>query len=309
MDATDQEMLAAKLAQARERLAAQPAPQSSSGGWQPDTPKPVETGDFAWWRTEATDKTCEGCRRPFVAQVFIHKRNGKTLLDPKLCEPCKAEAEEAEAEAAIRAQVEQRSRPDDPPFIKRLEAGGISPNLYGATLKNFDASENPEARESVRSFVKAIINPEANADARKWLYLWGAVGLGKSHLLVGAARALHVTGYSGRVVVDSSPHLVRRVQSGYGKGDSDQIVDARVSADVWMLDDLGRGKQKDDAVAIISEILHSREGRWTFITSNYMRQGLPSRHEDYETLASRLGPRSCVIVEAKGRDRREDQPE
>jgi hypothetical protein len=128
-----------------------------------------------------------------------------------------------------------------------------------------------------------------------------------SHLLTGIARALYVTGYAGKWIIDTAPNLVRQVQGRYGSGEADRMKQTRIDADVWLLDDLGRGKQKDDAVDIINEILHARVGRRTVISSNFHRQGLTQRHNDYETLVSRLGGRYCQSVEVKGKDRREDE--
>jgi DNA replication protein DnaC len=321
LDETERQMLAAKLEQARQRAAAPPDTPSSEG-WQHATPTQDGAGDKRGNRpcrglnTEAPSgkvedrpAECRECSETFMAKVVVIGTgdDARTLDFPTVCPECIRKADEAVAEAEMRRQMAERSKPDHAPFIRKLEAGGISPNLYEATLPHFDASENPEAHRKVRGFVKSILNP--TPDMLRWLYLWGPVGTGKSFLLVGAARGLHVAGFAGKVIIDSAPHLVRRVQSGYGKGESDRIVEARVAADVWFLDDLGRGKQKDDAVSIVSEILHAREGRWTFVTGNYTREGLPGRHEDYETLASRLGPRFCITVEVKGRDRREDAPE
>lgn len=225
---------------------------------------------------------------------------------PDLCDRCVRMAEEHESAEAARLQLVERSRPDHEPFVRRMRAAGISPNLHGATLRNFEPGENAGALAAARGFAKALLGSKGSEDVRRWLALWGPTGTGKSHLLVGVARALYVAGYAGKVVVDTAPHFVRRVQSAYSTGGADGLIESRIDADVWLLDDLGRGKQKDDAVSIIGEVLHAREGRWTMMSSNYRREGLPERHPDYETLASRMGPRYCDVVEVTGRDRRED---
>lgn len=343
MDATEMEVLAEKMAQAKARAAVQPDT-PSSGEWQPAIQKQDATAkrgkrDYRLQsespptgRVEERPATCTDCARKFPQRiVFVGGGDDERQLNfklPSLCPDCIEKAEQAEAEAEMRVQMEERSRPDHLPFIRRLEAAGVSPNVYHATLRNYDPSENPAALEAARNFVKGVLsNPRAALPAvsgwprvttsvvdykqfKKWLYTWGPTGPGKTHMLVGIARALYVTGYPGKVIIDTAPHFVRQVQGGYGKGsEADRMIESRITADVWLLDDLGRSKQKDDAVAIVSDILHAREGRWTAISSNYPREGLPARHTDYETLTSRLGPRFCVTTEVKGKDRREEETE
>ena len=303
--------LAARLAQVRARVKAEQAVVTpSSAEWQPASRTLAADADEPGSIAKRPAR-CTSCRKAFEVPVIMlgAGENARPLHVPAMCPECVRKADEAEAEAAARALVAERQRPDHAPFVRRMTAAGISPNLYGATLRNYDAAENEIPLAAARAFVKSILDREN--EVRRWLYLWGPTGTGKSHLLVGIARALHVMAYSGKVVIDTAPQLVRRVQSGYGSGKADGLIEARIEADVWLLDDLGRGKQKDDAVSILGEILHAREGRWTAISSNFAREGLPERHNDYETLASRLGPRACNTVEVAGRDRREDeqQPE
>jgi DNA replication protein DnaC len=220
-------------------------------------------------------------------------------------------AETAEAAEREREARAYRAAPDNPEYIARLvQAGFDDERLHPATLRNFDTADNPRGHAAAINFVKAILNRD-NAKAgeiRRWLYLHGFTGVGKSHLLIGIDRALYVAGFPGRVVIDVIPSLVRRIQSGYSSGRADDLVESRLTADVWLGDDLGRGKQRDDAVWLVSEIGCRRVGRWTAWSSNYDRAGLVRRNEEYEVLASRLGPAYCWGEVLAGRDRRDDAP-
>jgi DNA replication protein DnaC len=238
----------------------------------------------------------EPARRPWAEEAF---------RPPQNCPDCAAELEheaEAEREAQERAA---RMSVDNIEYIRRLKAAGIhEAKLWRATLRNYDASESPESLASARSFVQAAL--DGRAEVRPWRYYNGPTGSGKSHLIVGIDRALYAMGYRGKVALIVAPLFVKRVQAGYADNSSDALINSVLEADVVLVDDLGRGPQHDNKAQIMNEMLCLLAGKAVAISSNYTRDGLELRNGEYMTLASRLGPASCVGVALTGRDRRED---
>src|SRR5690606_3477547 len=115
---------------------------------------------------------------------------------------------------------------------------------------------------------------------------------------------------AGAVVFDYALSLISRIQDTYNTGEStDEILNRRIRARVWILDDLGTEKPSDDVVRRLTMIFAEREGRPTLVTSNFPPHELEARHPEFFRLASRFGPRSFRTVEVRGRDRRFDRPE
>lgn len=270
----------------------------------PGTQQPVEGEPDELYRAEA--QQCARCPRHFTVAVIKGKRYPRPT---GLCDDCEAQRLNDEAEAARQVRVGFRAVNGQAEYVERLKGFGVSdPRLWRCSLDNFDASDSPEALEAARSFVRAVLAGKGR-EGMRWLFLTGPTGNGKTHLLIGIDRALWVAGYDRKVILDLMPAFVRRVQQSYSRnpGRADALIQQRIDCDVWLCDDLGRGKQSADAVRIANEIGCERTMRPTAWTSNYLRTGLAERHDDYETLVSRLGPASCRTVEMKGRDRRDDQ--
>src|SRR5690606_21483625 len=111
------------------------------------------------------------------------------------------------------------------------------------------------------------------------------------------------------VVFDYALSLISRIQDTYNTGASaDEILDRRINAGIWILDDLGTEKPSDDVVRRLTRIFAEREGRPTLVTSNVPPDQLEQRHPEFFRLASRFGPRIFRVVEVRGRDRRFDLP-
>jgi DNA replication protein DnaC len=262
---------------------------------------------------------CQRCETEFTQQrLWVADPNsddagpvmrpwGRTGPPPPHCPPCvaalTAEAEERE-EARLRAV---RMDVENPVFKARLESAGIfAPKLLRATMKTFDRRNNMNAYKAARSFVEGVM--AGDLGDQPWRFFTGPTGTGKTHLIVGMDRALYGLGFKGRVALIVAPLFVDRVQTGYGDKTASALLDSVRSADVVFVDDLGRGRQTDDKASIMNELLCLMEGKPVVISSNFTREGLVARNQEFMTLASRLGPASCWTVEMVDRDHREDDP-
>lgn len=263
-----------------------------------------------------TTATCERCDGEFRAPVLRVPGMRRPIVAQRFCDACvealaveKAEAERQEAEE--RRERIRRERQDR--ILEILHHAGVNPWAHGrCTLDSYDASESgPGPVEAVREFLAAARRAGAY-DPVRGLYLFGPTGTGKTHLAVAAARDLlsDPETQPGAVVFDYALSLISRIQDTYATGAStDEILDRRINAGIWILDDLGTEKPSDDVVRRLTMIFAEREGRPTLVTSNFPPDQLEQRHPEFFRLASRFGPRSFRAVEVRGRDRRFDQPE
>lgn len=258
-------------------------------------------------------KVCQRCEREFEARgIQIH---GRPICTQRFCDPC-IEEDRREKEAAERREAEEREqrarREREENILGILHYAGVNPWAHGrCTLDNYDASESgPGPVEAVREIL-AETRRAGKYDPVRGLYLFGGTGAGKTHLAVAAARDLLLDPevQTSEVVFDYALSLISRIQDTYNTGEStDEILERRIRAKVWILDDLGTEKPSDDVVRRLTMIFAEREGRPTLVTANIPPDQLEARHPEFFRLASRFGPRIFRTVEVRGRDRRFDEP-
>ena len=232
-----------------------------------------------------------------------------------LCGECR-EKEHAEEEAERQrraAQLRDAERERRAGCLAELleRVGANAWEHQHATLENFDPSEAGAAPvAAVREFVAAVRRAGPYTPVRG-LYLFGDTGPGKTHLAVAAARELLLDPSIpvDDVVFDHALALITEIQDTYNTGASAQsILDRRINAKVWILDDLGTEAPSDDAARRLTLIFTQRAMRPTIVTSNLAPDLLEQRHPALGRVQSRLGPLYFRTVHVKGRDRRFDRP-
>ena len=142
----------------------------------------------------------------------------------------------------------------------------------------------------------------ARGKPRRWLYLYGGCGTGKTFLASLIAQELIATGLE--VVFRDYQRILEELKSSFDDKavTASAVLEKYQTCEVLILDDVGTGWFRDWGVSVLHQIINERynlELR-TVLTSNYDLRGLESRlsaAEEYAAarIISRLREESDVI--------------
>ena len=191
--------------------------------------------------------------------------------DGSPCEICREKAQEL-AEAK-----ENQKRWD----IERL--GGI------LAYRDFTV----ERYDSLQAMKKCAGYPD------KGLFLWGAAGVGKTHLATALVRQ-HPQG-----AVYKPQEILRRFRGHKTKEEEEKLLQSFIYNPALVIDDIGTEKRTDFGYSVIYEILDGRMMACVgglVITSNLSLDALADRIGD-DRYTSRIAS-LCLPIELTGKDRR-----
>lgn len=246
---------------------------------------------------------CDGSGFYKEAVPYGHANFGKLF-------PCQCKHLTADARRRERASRILASLGDD-----------LGPELAGATLDTYRIDR--AARADYRATMEAALTA-CRAYVEQpigWLYLYGPVGVGKSHLMAAVGREL-VQRYHYGASYASEPSIFSYLREGWSRqGKQPEVTtDERIAAlqavDVLMIDDLGtepRGRDSTWVDGQILEILRPRfqYERITLITANLKVDDLDARISSRikgRTNPDYTGREQCIVVknadQRAGRSRR-----
>ncbi|QTU83553.1 primosomal protein DnaI [Carnobacteriaceae bacterium zg-C25] len=151
-------------------------------------------------------------------------------------------------------------------FINRIQTFGMSSHIKNITLNTIDLdAENKEAVLYFRTFLEQL----TQGKSPKGAYLYGAFGVGKTHLLGALAGTLSKQGYSSYLA--HVPSLVVELKASIASNQVSDKLDTIKKAPILMLDDIGGESLtnwvRDDVFMVILDY-RMRENLPTFFTSN-----------------------------------------
>jgi DNA replication protein DnaC len=209
-------------------------------------------------------------------------------------------------ELALRA-VTRQPAPGDPVRAFLRTIGANLRDHGGVTLDTWDPDPDAHALEAVRSWVETVAaaNP---GDPVMSMRLWGGTGSGKTQLAVSAARHLHEAhGWRpNHIILDRWPDLLPRLHAHQNEAEGEEMVDRRIRARLWIVDDLGDDPPTAASVRAVTRILRERQSP-TLVTGNYGLRSLAGRYQGvdgFDRLVSTMGPGCFESVELRGKDRR-----
>lgn len=193
---------------------------------------------------------------------------------------------------ALDERIAQRQRRLEM-YLRLVQLGGGEKPYREFRFETFNTEpQNAEAFGLARAF-----NPD-----RDNLYLWGACGVGKTHLAFAIAKAACEVGRSVEFL--KPPQLLRRVRMR-DPDEEQRAIDQIARADLFVLDDLGIGNDTLFARQVFQEILDARMFAYRaglVVTSKYSLGALAAKLDD-DTITSRLAG-LARIVHLGGEDHR-----
>lgn len=184
-----------------------------------------------------------------------------------------------------------------------IERAQIPPKYARCTVEDFyfDQHEDPNVRShlrqivfSVRTFVRKF---PAKSDP-KGLLLWGANGVGKTHLAAAVLRSILEAKLGLDVRYINYQALLRMIKASYdqpfGSTERNAEYDAIEQVDVLLLDDLGSNRVTDWVEDTITDLIAQRydNSRPTIVTTNYSPVKPREGTEDPLYLGGRIGERA-----------------
>jgi DNA replication protein DnaC len=260
------------------------------------------------------------------AQALSSDKPGPSIGDPKMvwAVPCDCTAGDRTDRLLLRARVPERYRHCDfDNFETDNEAEGASREQTEAWNRSL-----VQGKLVVERFAEEF-SPVREMQTEQGLLLIGPCGAGKTHLAVAALKNIVLRGHSG--LFYDYRELLKQIQDSFNAESQTTemgVLEPVLSANVFVLDDVGSSKPSHWALETVGHILNTRynEKRVTLLTTNYLDTDPAAPAATYgtrapgmrapaieDTLTERVGKRirsrlyeMCRTVELSATDYRKD---
>jgi len=208
-------------------------------------------------------------------------QSGQSSLD---CIKCAADAKVRAAKADKASQNELIRQRKKDKIKTAFSKSGIPPIGLGCHFSGYQIYDDQQktvvdsCKEYALSFAQALKTGRS-------MVLVGDYGGGKNHLAYSIANYVINKGHQAKFRV--LRQIRREIRGTYAKGytgpSEQQIIDALVSPDLLIIDEIGCGKNSEFGENIVLEIVDERKNRWrpTILLSNL----------DSESFKAAIGPR------------------
>lgn len=184
--------------------------------------------------------------------------------------------------------------------LEKITLRANIPTAYAeTTLENYE--KRTVEGEKAHAYMITLANDESTQGA----YIFGASGLGKTHLAIGLLKKMMERGNTGLFVV--VPELMESLRRCLREsGDDFGILQALYNVDCLVLDDLGAEKATEWVAERLYLVINQRylSNRMTVITSNFEPDEIEERlGEQGKRITSRV-LEMCKIIQLNGEDYR-----
>lgn len=165
----------------------------------------------------------------------------------------------------------------------RIEEIGIPQKFVGCTVNGFITTDSDSRNMKMKHKVKDQVVRFVNGGIRS-LALIGETGVGKTHLITAALKALAREGKSARYV--NERQIYREIHESYlGRKDlptESQIIDRYSNVDVLGIDEIGRSSWTEHESQTLYEIIDNRSmnGKKTIIAGNLTKEEFMGKYDD-----------------------------
>lgn len=297
-------------------------------GWTNDRPNgPVTSDDpdAALWEPKPPEPVkCPYCGQNQYYAGYYHG-NGKVQWYTNTTEapvPCKCDGMTRHIEKQrelYRQEREKELKEKRDRELKKLidintRTSGMPEKFKRRKFDTFKVTkENDKAFRTCKAYAERF--DELSKREQNGLAIIGPIGTGKTHLAASIANALLQTGK--RVICMPSVDMLAKIRATYKEdGNDDEIMNDLKTADLLIIDDLGKEKATEWTSQTIYSIINARyeNERPTVITTNYTLKNLvdrmtPSGSQDSITAAAAVDRlfETCIEVPMLGQSWRKSQ--
>jgi DNA replication protein DnaC len=226
-----------------------------------------------------TGEKCDTCKTEIYKQEGIYPKTfpkalaGKKYTNHK-CYCSNKSLGDREGERRLRLKKEKAMRDYGTYSV-------MNDDLKHATFENYEPDPSHSTQEKALKFAQRFAAGivEGNKDVKN-LLLSGKYGIGKSHLA--AATCKYITAHGKSAAFINIPNFDIKLKSTWNrKSDKteEDVFNYIANVDLLVLDDLGIGNQQGRHNDITRQLIDSRQGKFTFFTTNFNHHELKTSME------------------------------
>ncbi len=251
------------------------SPQATSRGSGRITLAEARKNGIQSLHTPPKEKTCEFCGKLLEPEGIVFSGTVFFWHEPR-CDCERATKYWSDYDAKIQAEQEaekERERQADLKIrVERLLGqSGLKKRFMQRTFENF-VDDTPERHKCLTIAKRYVVTFEQRKALGEGLYIEGTIGTGKTHLAAAISLALLRQGVP--VIFKTANNLLQDLKNSfdeYGNATEGQLLNLYKSADLLVIDDLGKEQCTEWSASTLYTIINDRyeDMKPVIVTTNY----------------------------------------